>query len=503
MIYFFFFIMYERFPRNNFEDISTICFILFFLMSATISFGSVFFWQAGSMNHLWAWFLILAFLIPYRVFLARYFGRFVGLDSHNNMESKSQDCIDSKKIDSMESTNSKLDSKDSIESANAIHSKDSIESVTHPLTPSAREGELDSKDSIQSNLSPTHHPISSSVIRSIASMDNSVLKTLAFFILAFLAGFSQELSIVLIITLLAITALCFFKKIALPKWYYLGILGFICGWILLYVSPGSTKRMLLWIEMGQALSISDIANLGIVNFVKRMLKIYSANSGFGTITICAVWLICVFQANISQKSKIILSLVATLISVLFYVFKLGFIFLHLGILSLFFFAFYYKKYNIRFYKLIIISTFLLILLCLYLDSIIQLGSIFPRAKLHLAFINMALMLSLMLYLHDFKFIITLRKIFVVLCILQILHVGVACVDARLRWNKMLDSIALQKSQGKRDIVIDSKYYKTPLYKRYGDWVDPASNPNDEFNQDYAKYFGVDTFVAKNLSEDSK
>lgn len=436
VIYFFFFLLFARFPRNDFTDITSICFILFFLMSASISFGSVFFWQSGSMLHLWAWLLILAFLIPYRVFFSL------------KMQANERSIISALlNINVMESRLTRL------------------------------------------------------AICSILSMKDSISKTCCFFILAFLAGFSQEFNIVLIITLLMLSAFCLYKKIHLPTWFYIGILGFICGWVLLYLSPGSKARLQLFIDLGFAIDLHNLTNMSFGEILARIVKIfYQNNSGFASIAICVVWIIAICEIQKTRGMRIFLSVLVAILGGIFYGFKLGFYFLHIGIISLIFLAYYFKDSNIRFYKLIVIITFLVCLISLYMDAMFQIGSLFSRAKLHFAFINMAMMLALMWYLRDFKGVKILRKIFVVLCIAQIIHVSFACVDARLRWEKMLDSIARQKAAGKRDIVIDSKLFKTPYYRRYGDWLDPSSNPNDEFNRDYAKYFDVDTFRAVDMKE---
>lgn len=56
----------------DFSDLAILCFMLLVFM-LNRGFGAVFFWAAGSLNYLWAYCLILAFCLPYRMLLAKSF----------------------------------------------------------------------------------------------------------------------------------------------------------------------------------------------------------------------------------------------------------------------------------------------------------------------------------------------------------------------------------------------------------------------------------------------
>ena len=58
-----------KIPERNVKDFSVFCIIMLFIMlDPVFSFGSVFYWAAGSFNYLWGWFLILLWLIPFALF---------------------------------------------------------------------------------------------------------------------------------------------------------------------------------------------------------------------------------------------------------------------------------------------------------------------------------------------------------------------------------------------------------------------------------------------------
>lgn len=57
--------MFGRFPKNSPQDISCFFVLVAFLMFDPVSsFGSIFYWAAGSFNYLWGWFFILLALTP-------------------------------------------------------------------------------------------------------------------------------------------------------------------------------------------------------------------------------------------------------------------------------------------------------------------------------------------------------------------------------------------------------------------------------------------------------
>lgn len=64
-----FIIMFGHLPSNTKKDISFFAIILSYIMvDRSFSFGSVFYWAAGSFNYLWAWFFILLTVLPVALF---------------------------------------------------------------------------------------------------------------------------------------------------------------------------------------------------------------------------------------------------------------------------------------------------------------------------------------------------------------------------------------------------------------------------------------------------
>ena len=64
-----FFVIFAHLPKFSVKDISIFAILFSFIMyDPVFSFGSVFYWAAGSFNYLLSWFLILLWIIPYRLF---------------------------------------------------------------------------------------------------------------------------------------------------------------------------------------------------------------------------------------------------------------------------------------------------------------------------------------------------------------------------------------------------------------------------------------------------
>ena len=59
VLFLLFYIIFDRFPKDL-SDISIYCIIVLFIMiDPCFSFGSVFYWAAGSFNYLYSWFYLL------------------------------------------------------------------------------------------------------------------------------------------------------------------------------------------------------------------------------------------------------------------------------------------------------------------------------------------------------------------------------------------------------------------------------------------------------------
>ena len=74
VIFLVFLLIFARKPEFCFKDFSILLILIAFLMiDRVFSFGSVFYWAAGSFNYLWAWFLIILWILPYRFYCGRVF----------------------------------------------------------------------------------------------------------------------------------------------------------------------------------------------------------------------------------------------------------------------------------------------------------------------------------------------------------------------------------------------------------------------------------------------
>lgn len=428
VIYLFFILFYGRLPlfanlqiskpldskKEMLQDIGILSFILYFLLSSRISFGSIFFWQAGSYNYLWAYFFILLFLIPYRIFWGEYFSDIKTFKTKN------------------------------------------IES-------------------------------------------NSLIKSFILFFIAFIAGWSQEVNIALIAFHFIFLAFGFYKKVKFPLWYYAGIFGFICGYILLYSSPGSARRMALFLENGWALSLKDVLNLGFSGIINRLSGIYSGYAKFVIISTSIIWIIFSYKVTKNNIYRILLVIILMAFSIICYRYKSGFYFTYFAIIIYFIFAYYFRNIDKNFARLSFIMASLLCLLCLYLDSIIQLGDLPSRSKIHLVFVFIALFLSIFYYFKDSIVMNLISFVFIALCIYKMCFVSIACLESRYKWEKMLGSINAQKMLGEKNIIVDSNTFRS-RYSGYGDWGNPHDKPTEWPNTTYAKYFNVDTFKALNLNK---
>ncbi|MGI0440058.1 DUF6056 family protein [Helicobacter himalayensis] len=70
VLYLFFTLLFGRLPKGGIET-ATIFAGMMFLILFDSAFGAIFYWAAGSFNYLWAYFVILLWLLPYRIFWGR------------------------------------------------------------------------------------------------------------------------------------------------------------------------------------------------------------------------------------------------------------------------------------------------------------------------------------------------------------------------------------------------------------------------------------------------
>ena len=96
----------------------------------------------------------------------------------------------------------------------------------------------------------------------------------------------------------------------------------------------------------------------------------------------------------------------------------------------------------------------------------------------------------------FHNLVNIRRLAFVLCLLLtfglVVFVSIECYSMSLKWWKMEQSIAQQKRNGIRDVVVDKTTF-IARYWGYGDWGNPVTGTGDWVNESYAKAYGVDTF----------
>lgn len=200
----------------DFSDLAILCFILLVFM-LNRGFGAIFFWAAGSLNYLWAYCLILAFCLPYRMLLAKSFAP---------QTKKSTTQTDTQTIS---------------------------QTNTHKPSP---------QTNLQTNLQTTH------------TKEN--LKSCAMLILAILSGLGSEFSIVLIIFAATLFAFAFYKEVKLPIWAYFGIVGLSIGFCALYFSPGHAHRAEVVKNLyGGYASLSEIWTMSVGQKYARFASIFS------------------------------------------------------------------------------------------------------------------------------------------------------------------------------------------------------------------------------------
>ncbi len=80
VLYMLFVLVFARKPEHKDKDIAILSVLIFFLLvDREFAFGSIFYWTAGSFNYLFAWFLLFAWLLPYRLYWQSAWDAYVGV----------------------------------------------------------------------------------------------------------------------------------------------------------------------------------------------------------------------------------------------------------------------------------------------------------------------------------------------------------------------------------------------------------------------------------------
>lgn len=426
----------------NFSDLAILCFILLVFM-LNRGFGAIFFWAAGSLNYLWAYCLILAFCLPYRMLVAKSFAPQAKIKS-------------------------------TTQTAQTI-SQTSLQANTHK--PSLQTN-------LQTNLSTTH------------TKEN--LKSCAMLILGILSGLSSEFSIVLIIFAATLFVFAFYKKVKLPIWAYFGIVGLSIGFCALYFSPGHAHRAEVVKNLyGGYASLSEILAMSVGEKYTRFASIFSEKMLLMPfIATLGVIIFIVFSRFVSVFVGALLLVYVVCICVKWGSFgSLGFLLLP-SVALLCAFAYHRTSQGkLKRYFLILAGLFLAYFITASATIQVALPN---RAKIIFTIIGIAQLIILARIYAPYmqaKSKIIWQNLICGICALCALFVLYASLDMRLKWERMLATIDAQKALGKQEIIISKEVFHS-FYRNYTDWGNPTQNPNEWPNTSYARHFEVKSFIAK-------
>ncbi len=429
-IYLFFILIFARLPfmgvctsdsrvdsHLRSYDISAICFILICLF-AFKGFGSVFYWAAGSFNYLWAWVIIMAWCVPFRLFWGEIFAK----DSGNLGESS-----------------------------------------------------IDLNDS---STKPHIFPM---------------------LILGLIAGWGSEFGIVLIVFQIALIAFALQKRIKLPLWYYVGVVGFIAGWLILYLSPGHATRGNIVNELygnTSFVTIGELLAMPVADIFKRFAGTFSGDL-MGLTWIAVVGILAFLRFGLNMRKRIV-AIVAIVLLVAYAVPITKFIFVILvGILCLwggFALQCTNPQSANRTYLFALCGLFVAYFLAT--AATIQVG-VPARAKLPYLLLGMAQVIIAWLLLKPYlaRFAQMICVGLCAICAICALFVVSEGITMRLKWERMLASIEAQKALGSDTAIVSADTFRSN-YRGYGDWGNPSQSTNEWPNTTYAKVFGVEKFVVR-------
>lgn len=419
----------------DFSDLAILCFILLVFM-LNRGFGAIFFWAAGSLNYLWAYCLILAFCLPYKILLAKSFAPQTKIHINSTTQINTQ----------ITSTNKHSQTKTNLQA-----------------TPRTKEN----------------------------------LKSCAMLALGILAGLSSEFGIVLIIFLATLFAFAFHKGVKLPTWAYFGIVGLAIGFCALYFSPGHAQRAEVVKNLyGGYASLSEIWAMSVSEKYARFVLIFSdiKKMLLPLIATLGVLAFIVFSRFVSVFVGALLLVYVVCICVKWGSFgSLAFLLLPSAAL-LCMFAYRTSQENKQ-YFLILAGLFLAHFITASATIQVALPN---RAKVIFTIIGIAQLIIVARIYAPYlsaKSKIIWQNLIIGFCALCALFVLYASLDMRLKWERMLATIDTQKALGKQEIIVSKEVFHS-FYRNYTDWGNPTQNPNEWPNTSYARHFEVESFIAK-------
>ncbi|MGX3044000.1 DUF6056 family protein [Helicobacter sp. T3_23-1056] len=428
-VYLFFILIFARLPfmsdsrddsrSNNSQDISVICFTMLCLFIFE-GFGSVFYWAAGSCNYLWAWTLIMAWCVPFRLF----WGEVLAKDSRNFSKSK----------------------------------RESI----------AKSG------------------------------------VFAMLFLGIFAGWASEFGIVLIIAQFAFIAFALYKRVKISAWCVAGIVGFITGWLILYLSPGHSARGNIVNELYDTksyITLGELIAMPLVDSFKRFAGTFSRDP-MGFLLVATALIVAFLRFRFGLRKVAIVALSIALIAIYAVpITKFAFVIL-VGAIC-FWAGFKCKKSanlanqnsaNLSESNLLFALCGLFVAYFLATAATIQIG-VPSRAKVPYILLGMSQIIVAWLLIKPYlancvRFVSVAIR---VVCAIFALFVVSECATMRLKWERMIASIEAQKALGAKEVIVNADTFHSN-YRGYGDWGNPNENANEWPNTTYAKVFGVERFV---------
>lgn len=305
-----------------------------------------------------------------------------------------------------------------------------------------------------------------------------------------LAGWSSEhIGITTCFFLFLSIVYAVYKKIRLPWWYYVGFLFFTIGWIILFLSPGSTRRSEIFLESNAFIPLGKLLHMSLVEQIKLVNQVFSqyCYRGFAIFSFFFMFFYC-WKKQYSLK-KIVLVLIILPVVWIFAKHVSGLVVCLIGI----FFMYDLVKQDRKYLFLL----FLYIAWIFIGATLLQLrGSIPWRAHFGDGLLLAAMILII---LKDFYINIPSMQGRLMCGVNIVLFVStIACMAnwgyVRWNWEEAVDIVERQKIEGQEHVIVPEKLFCSFFRK---DWEGPHVNETTWWvNQVYARYFGVKTFDLK-------
>ncbi|WP_147289271.1 DUF6056 family protein [Helicobacter sp. MIT 99-5507] len=310
---------------------------------------------------------------------------------------------------------------------------------------------------------------------------NKVIKNPLILFTNLLAGMaSEQLGIIAILCHICFIVYAKYKHIKLGAWYYLGVISFVLGYLLLYFSPGHAARSSMSILNGQFLKISEILALSFYQKIDRVLLLLDSSMT----DIFKIFVLLVLflgtKENIPSKFKILYFTLVLFISSLIFLNNNSLVF---HIVSIIILISIFKKHRI--YKIIFALYIIYLLLCL---SGIQILILPPRARLGEILVLISVFCILYQYIKVSKLINTAICVF---CIAYSIFVASEYYKFYNRWNDMLAYIEKEKQRGNYNVIVENIFIS-----KYPNFIDsplPTDIIHESPNPLYAYKFGLESF----------